>query len=51
MFRLHPGRVRVPRAAEARSGLQGYDGPMKKLLILGLLIALGVVAAKRLRDA
>jgi hypothetical protein len=43
-----------------RSGLRGADalsrhprriGAMKKLIILALLVALGVVAARRLREA
>jgi hypothetical protein len=28
-----------------------YDGEMKKLLILAIVVALGVVAAKRLRPS
>jgi hypothetical protein len=42
----HPRR----RAAHPAAGRAGYDGAMiKKLVILALLVALGVIAAKRLR--
>ncbi|MGI8809872.1 MAG: hypothetical protein ACR2KK_18925 [Acidimicrobiales bacterium] len=48
---MRPGEQAQARRPETPAALHGRVGAMKKLILLVMLVALGVVAAKKVRSA